>query len=89
MKLKAQKMCRDVPYDAVRSTDCTRLQFEATWSDQARLAQRQPGYEWTKTFKATVCDCAEWHDIHVVAWHTHMKYDEIYFMVQALQIQME
>ncbi|CAJ1396859.1 unnamed protein product [Effrenium voratum] len=26
--------------------------FEATWSDQARLAQRQPGYEWTKTYKA-------------------------------------
>lgn len=25
---------------------------KATWSDQARLAQRQPGYEWTKTFKA-------------------------------------
>ena len=26
--------------------------FEGTWSDQARLAQRMPGYEWTKTFKA-------------------------------------
>lgn len=29
--------------------------FEGTWSDQARLAQRMPGYEWTKTFKALVC----------------------------------
>mmetsp|Transcript_42131 Transcript_42131/g.78321 ORF Transcript_42131/g.78321 Transcript_42131/m.78321 type:complete len:162 (-) Transcript_42131:185-670(-) len=26
--------------------------FEANWSDQARLAQRQPGYEWTRTYKA-------------------------------------
>ena len=25
---------------------------QANWSDQARLAQRQPGYEWTRTYKA-------------------------------------
>mmetsp|Transcript_41565 Transcript_41565/g.75334 ORF Transcript_41565/g.75334 Transcript_41565/m.75334 type:complete len:160 (-) Transcript_41565:79-558(-) len=34
-----------------------RKNFEANWSDMARLAQRQPGYEWTRTYKAL-----DWQD---------------------------
>merc|ERR1711924_473757 len=31
--------------------------FQQAWSDAARLAQRQPGYEWTRTYKAI-----DWED---------------------------
>ena len=51
------KMCQDVPRCAKTVHEMLRCYSEATWSDQARLAQRQPGYEWTKTFKATVQRC--------------------------------
>jgi len=43
--------------------------FEANWSDQARLAQRQPGYEWTKTYKAIEWEDSPFHYITFRMWN--------------------
>ena len=65
----------DYTVQSVQMLRIATLQFEASWSDQARLAQRQPGYEWTKTFKATVQICGGmtytlWRGIqHGTTWY--------------------
>eukprot|EP00931_Biecheleriopsis_adriatica_P105038 TRINITY_DN79639_c0_g1_i1.p1 TRINITY_DN79639_c0_g1~~TRINITY_DN79639_c0_g1_i1.p1 ORF type:complete len:162 (-),score=20.75 TRINITY_DN79639_c0_g1_i1:61-546(-) len=48
--------------------------FEANWSDQARLAQRQPGYEWTKTFKALDWQDSPFHYITFRMWSESGSY---------------
>ncbi|CAL1127735.1 unnamed protein product [Cladocopium goreaui] len=48
--------------------------FEASWSDQARLAQRQPGYEWTKTFKAIDWSESPFHYITFRMWNESSSY---------------
>lgn len=43
-------------------------EFESVWSHTAQLAQRQPGYEWTKTFKAIDWDESPFHYIAFRMW---------------------
>merc|ERR1712232_459464 len=42
--------------------------FEIAWSDSARLAQRNPGYEWTRTFKALDWEDSPFHYISFRMW---------------------
>eukprot|EP00933_Yihiella_yeosuensis_P011059 TRINITY_DN118047_c0_g1_i1.p1 TRINITY_DN118047_c0_g1~~TRINITY_DN118047_c0_g1_i1.p1 ORF type:complete len:162 (-),score=23.12 TRINITY_DN118047_c0_g1_i1:164-649(-) len=48
--------------------------FEASWSDMARLAQRQPGYEWTKTFKALDWEDSPFHYVSFRMWTSSGDY---------------
>uniref|UniRef100_A0A7S1PQF1 ABM domain-containing protein n=1 Tax=Alexandrium catenella TaxID=2925 RepID=A0A7S1PQF1_ALECA len=43
--------------------------FENAWSDSARLAQRQPGYEWTRTYKALDWEDSPFHYISFRMWN--------------------
>eukprot|EP00929_Paragymnodinium_shiwhaense_P086100 TRINITY_DN4659_c0_g1_i1.p1 TRINITY_DN4659_c0_g1~~TRINITY_DN4659_c0_g1_i1.p1 ORF type:complete len:160 (+),score=27.43 TRINITY_DN4659_c0_g1_i1:75-554(+) len=45
-----------------------RKSFEATWSNSAQLAQRQPGYEWTKTYKAQDWEDSPFHYVTFRMW---------------------
>merc|ERR1711957_588235 len=48
--------------------------FEAAWSDAARLAQRQPGYEWTKTYKALDWEDSPFNYISFRMWNEEGSY---------------
>mmetsp|Transcript_57411 Transcript_57411/g.124208 ORF Transcript_57411/g.124208 Transcript_57411/m.124208 type:complete len:161 (-) Transcript_57411:133-615(-) len=48
--------------------------FELAWSDAARLAQRQPGYEWTKTYKALDWEDSPFHYISFRMWSEESCY---------------
>merc|ERR1712070_991237 len=48
--------------------------FESAWSDSARLAQRQPGYEWTKTYKAVDWEDSPFHYISFRMWNEEASY---------------
>merc|ERR1712232_1542910 len=43
--------------------------FEIAWSDSARLAQRNPGYEWTRTYKALDWEDSPFHYISLRMWN--------------------
>merc|ERR1711862_357477 len=43
-------------------------EFEMLWSHTAQLAQRQPGYEWTKTYKALEWDGLPFQYIALMMW---------------------
>ncbi|CAE8625341.1 unnamed protein product, partial [Polarella glacialis] len=49
-------------------------EFEASWSDQARLAQRQPGYEWTRTYKALDWEDSPFHYVSFRMWNEASSY---------------
>ena len=42
--------------------------FEAAWNDDSRSAQTQPGYEWTKMFKAVAWDQSPFQYAAVRMW---------------------
>merc|ERR1712113_486687 len=48
--------------------------FEAAWSDAARLAQRQPGYEWTKTYKALDWEDSPFHYVSFRMWNEERSF---------------
>mmetsp|Transcript_107559 Transcript_107559/g.304160 ORF Transcript_107559/g.304160 Transcript_107559/m.304160 type:complete len:160 (+) Transcript_107559:56-535(+) len=48
--------------------------FEAAWSDTARLAQRQPGYEWTRTYKAIDWEDSPFHYLSLRMWNEEFSY---------------
>merc|ERR1712137_1146703 len=48
--------------------------FEGAWSDAARLAQRQPGYEWAKTYKALDWEDSPFHYISFRMWNEEGSY---------------
>jgi len=48
--------------------------FETAWSDAARLAQRQPGYEWTKTYKALDWEDSPFHYVSFRMWNEEDSY---------------
>eukprot|EP00928_Gymnodinium_smaydae_P056708 TRINITY_DN40035_c0_g1_i1.p1 TRINITY_DN40035_c0_g1~~TRINITY_DN40035_c0_g1_i1.p1 ORF type:complete len:177 (-),score=37.02 TRINITY_DN40035_c0_g1_i1:93-572(-) len=48
--------------------------FEVAWSDAARLAQRQPGYEWTKTYKALDWEDSPFHYVSFRMWNEETSY---------------
>mmetsp|Transcript_123896 Transcript_123896/g.264103 ORF Transcript_123896/g.264103 Transcript_123896/m.264103 type:complete len:160 (-) Transcript_123896:138-617(-) len=48
--------------------------FEVAWSDMARLAQRQPGYEWTRTYKALDWEDSPFHYISFRMWNEEGSY---------------
>lgn len=51
--------------------------FEIAWSDAARLAQRQPGYEWTKTYKALDWEDSPFHYISFRMWSEENSYKRL------------
>mmetsp|Transcript_107691 Transcript_107691/g.213995 ORF Transcript_107691/g.213995 Transcript_107691/m.213995 type:complete len:160 (-) Transcript_107691:97-576(-) len=48
--------------------------FENGWSDAARLAQRQPGYEWTRTYKALDWEDSPFHYLSLRMWNEEWSY---------------
>uniref|UniRef100_A0A7S4V382 ABM domain-containing protein n=1 Tax=Alexandrium monilatum TaxID=311494 RepID=A0A7S4V382_9DINO len=52
-----------------RVPEAKKKEFEAAWSDSARLAQRQPGYEWTRTYKALDWEDSPFHYISFRMWN--------------------
>merc|ERR1740121_923828 len=48
--------------------------FEVAWSDLARLAQRQPGYEWTRTYKALDWEDSPFHYISFRMWNEEASF---------------
>merc|ERR1719348_1115730 len=54
-----------------------RKAFETAWSDAARLAQRQPGYEWTKTYKAVDLEDSPFHYISFRMWNEEASYQRL------------
>merc|ERR1711972_967118 len=55
----------------------TKKKFEAAWSDAARLAQRQPGYEWTRTYKAIDWEDSPFHYISFRMWNQNQSYNRM------------
>lgn len=48
--------------------------FEGAWSDAARLAQRQPGYEWTRTYKALDWEDSPFHYVSFRMWNEEASF---------------
>merc|ERR1719410_992343 len=48
--------------------------FENSWSDAARLAQRQPGYEWTRTYKALDWEDSPFHYVSFRMWNEEASF---------------
>jgi len=44
--------------------------FKATWNDLSRLAQRQPGYEYTRMYKAVTFNDVPYQYMSVRMWNT-------------------
>jgi len=51
--------------------------FENSWNDSARLAQRQPGYEWTKTYKSLDWDESPFNYISFRMWNAEASYKRL------------
>mmetsp|Transcript_21556 Transcript_21556/g.57322 ORF Transcript_21556/g.57322 Transcript_21556/m.57322 type:complete len:160 (-) Transcript_21556:197-676(-) len=62
--------------------DEKKKEFEGHWNDTARLAQRQPGYEWTRTLKALNWENSPFHYLtfrmwgEVACFQRYVKYDD-------------
>eukprot|EP00927_Polykrikos_kofoidii_P078391 TRINITY_DN75219_c0_g1_i1.p1 TRINITY_DN75219_c0_g1~~TRINITY_DN75219_c0_g1_i1.p1 ORF type:complete len:160 (-),score=38.35 TRINITY_DN75219_c0_g1_i1:204-683(-) len=51
--------------------------FEAAWSDAARLAQRQPGYEWTRTYKSLDWEESPFNYISFRLWNEEASFTRL------------
>mmetsp|Transcript_28681 Transcript_28681/g.75961 ORF Transcript_28681/g.75961 Transcript_28681/m.75961 type:complete len:158 (+) Transcript_28681:112-585(+) len=51
--------------------------FEVAWSDAARLAQRKPGYEWTKTYKALDWEGSPFNYVSFRMWSEEASYKRL------------
>eukprot|EP00446_Apocalathium_sp_SHHI-4_P025452 CAMPEP_0177250914 /NCGR_PEP_ID=MMETSP0367-20130122/53659_1 /TAXON_ID=447022 ORGANISM="Scrippsiella hangoei-like, Strain SHHI-4" /NCGR_SAMPLE_ID=MMETSP0367 /ASSEMBLY_ACC=CAM_ASM_000362 /LENGTH=158 /DNA_ID=CAMNT_0018703757 /DNA_START=108 /DNA_END=584 /DNA_ORIENTATION=- len=51
--------------------------FETAWSDAARLAQRQPGYEWTKTYKSLDWEDSPFHYVSFRMWNEESSFSRM------------
>ena len=50
--------------------------FESAWNDQSRVTQMQPGYEWTKMFKAIAWDHSPYQYVLVRMWSEKSYLDQ-------------